>query len=133
MTSHRSSLFAAHRRPTGTPTHTNTARGDVETEATRENDAILDALDSDVRRLKAEAHKLRDETDEQNKLADKLMSVMQGARDGVKSTVTRLESTMQRYGWKHIVLFAIVITIVAVMLYTLGRKVLAASPAAPQS
>jgi hypothetical protein len=99
---HKSSLFASQRRQAAVSAVSQAANGkDVEEELQRENDAILEALNSDMARLKAAAHTLRDETAEHNKLLDTVATVFANAKDGVKGTVTKLDATMARFGCKH--------------------------------
>ncbi len=119
---HKSSLFAAQRRQAANTAAAATANGkDVEEELQRENDAIIEALNSDMARLKAAAHTLRDETADHNKLLDTMATVFTNAKDGVKGTVNKLDATMARFGCKHTFVFAAVGFVVLLLLYWLSK------------
>ena len=122
-TSHKSSLFAAQRRSAAANGTAGAAANgkDVEEELHKENDAILEALSSDMNRLKAAAHTLRDETADHNKLLDSMATVFTNAKDGVKGTVNKLDATMARFGCKHTFLFAAAGFVVLLILYWLSR------------
>lgn len=114
----RSSLFGGPRRGAAagqssggsggpSPNPNNNYRIEDEEAARRENEIGLDALASDMTRLRKEAQYLRGEVVEQNKLIDSVQNFMMGAKDGMIGTVHKLDTTMKTYGVKHTLLFAI--------------------------
>ena len=115
---HKSSLFRGlHNKPTNAANgNNNTAtvnrravgKYNSEMEVEQENDSIINALTSDMTRLKEEARHLQQEVFSQNQLLEKLQDFMQSARDGVVGSVGRIDSVMSRYGFKHTVFFALV-------------------------
>lgn len=82
-------------------------RMDVEEDARRENERAMTGLADDMSRLRREAEFLRGEVASQNELIDSVQNFMVNARDGIVSSVSRLDSTMKRFGVKHTLLFAV--------------------------
>ena len=122
---HKSSLFRGlHNKPangnnrdTATINRRAVGKYNSEMEVEQENDSIINALTSDMTRLKEEARHLQQEVFSQNQLLEKLQDFMQSARDGVVGSVGRIDSVMSRYGFKHTVFFALVACGVMILVF----------------
>ncbi|CAJ1026195.1 Qc-SNARE protein, putative [Leishmania guyanensis] len=77
----------------------------MEEEIHRENEAMLQALSSSVKHMKAVAGHLNREAEEQNELLKSLDKAFQTARGGVHSAVNSVKSIMGRYGWRYTAVF----------------------------
>ena len=90
-------------------------------EVEQENDSIINALTSDMTRLKQEARHIQQDVFAQNQLLEKLQDFMQSARDGVVGSVGKIDNVMGRYGFKHTVVFG-VLACLALILVFYGTK-----------
>lgn len=88
----------------------------------RENDAIVNALSEDMEKLRRATSTLRDEVADHNKLLDQLEVKFGGATRGLKNTIGKLDTVMQKYGMKHSVMIALGLFVGALLLYWFFRS-----------
>lgn len=91
-------------------------------ETERENNAILSALLGDVRAMKKGITSVRDEVVEHKSIVNSLQDVLLHAKDGLKKTMTKLDSVSGTSSGSHIGVLLVVAFIVCIFIYILLRR-----------
>jgi hypothetical protein len=125
----QSSLFSAQHAKATRAGARNSALEGSEEAVEKENEAILGALHGEMERLKRTATGMRDDVREHNRLIDSLTSVFDRATSGVKKSVSSLDQTMKKYGFKHTVYIAVAFVVVLILLYYMVSAMLRTAPA----